>query len=215
MSLGIEDRCRQIQRSLAKLALYTNPKDVPFENGLYFFYEKGETSKHSPLRRIVRIGNHPHSQNNLKGRLYNHYCGGKNGSVFRKFLGGALIRKLYSKNPCLKHWEKQDAPTCSRCKQTEGKINNLLKNNFSFHCVNINDKQLRNKMEKILIATISSCQICSKPAKKWLGSYAYSDKVKYSGLWNSNHIKDETCIITKSGLDKFKKLVVLTQKNFK
>ena len=72
------------------------PSDVPFTTGLYFFYERGEKSDHGTAGRVVRIGNHPHSRNRLIGRLSDHYrtaSNAKNGSVFRRYLGGALIRR--------------------------------------------------------------------------------------------------------------------------
>ena len=97
-----EELCEQINNMLRVLPLDSSPSEVPFNNGLYFFYEKGEISKHAPEGRIVRIGNHPRSQDNLKRRLRMHYSEGKNGSVFRKFLGGAILRKTDPSSACLK-----------------------------------------------------------------------------------------------------------------
>ena len=49
----------------------------------------------------MRVGNHPRSDGTLVRRLRQHYKGHKNGSVFRKFLGGALMRSEDPSHPCL------------------------------------------------------------------------------------------------------------------
>jgi hypothetical protein len=63
-----EQFCRQIHQMLEQLPILRNPSRIHFENGLYFFYEDGETSSPASSRRIVRIGNHTRSQNTLKKR---------------------------------------------------------------------------------------------------------------------------------------------------
>ena len=102
--INSSESCRLIHRALEKLPEYVKPSEVPFANGLYFFYEQGENSDHGTTGRIVRIGNHPHSQNRLKGRLSDHYkhtTNAKNGSVLRRYMGGALIRRQDPNSPCL------------------------------------------------------------------------------------------------------------------
>jgi hypothetical protein len=88
-----EASCKKVNEWLEALPEFKNPSQVPFMNGLYFFYEDGETSGHSLNGRIVRIGNHHRKQDGLKKRLNMHYRGSKNSSVFRKFLGGAIMRR--------------------------------------------------------------------------------------------------------------------------
>lgn len=214
--MSTDNLCCQIQKMLLKSPSYYSPEEVPFNNGLYFFYEDGETSKHSPRGKVIRIGNHPRVQNRLIGRLQDHYYGGKNGSVFRKLLGGALIRRANSKDLCLKHWEEQDSPTCPKCKPVEKKVSKLMRDKFKFRCVHIKNKKLRNRMEKILIATLSLCPACSNSTKKWLGRYANSkkDKVRKFGLWNSQYAGEEKYIITESELKEIKQLVKSTIKEF-
>src|SRR5659263_695293 len=75
------------------MEVHSDPDEVPFNNGLYFFYEEAEKSSHDNLARIVRVGNHPRSQDRLCGRLWDHYSPNKNFSVFRRLLGGALLRR--------------------------------------------------------------------------------------------------------------------------
>lgn len=203
---SVEEICRYVHELLDTLPVYTKPNQVPFTNGLYFFYEKGEVSIHAPNGRIVRLGNHPYSSNGLIRRLQLHYSGNKNSSVFRKFLGGALMRRANPDHPCLLHWEKQGEPTCQLCKGVEKDVSNLLRSNFYFRCVKIEDMVLRNSLERKLIATISLCKIC-KPSNSWLGRYAYSDVVRSSGLWNTDYVYDRSLIMGAKDLDKLRNLI--------
>ncbi len=177
---------------LSSLPLLGHPDDVPVSNGLYFFYQQGELSAHGGPR-IVRVGNHPRSQDGLVRRLQRHYSGSKNGSVFRKFLGGALMRRRDSGHPCLQpgpgtgHWERQDAKTCEVCRPIEREVSSLLRDEFRFRVVRVVDRGFRNLMERKLIAYLSACPHCG-PSENWLGRYAYSKKVVPSGLWNSQYV---------------------------
>jgi len=214
-----EGKCEYIAKLLETLPILHSPSDVPFLNGLYFFYEKGEVSNHAPKGRIVRIGNHPRSQDGLKKRLQMHYSGNKNSSVFRKFLGGAIMRKQNPNNPCLLprqgegHWEKQNLHTCKKCKPIEKEVKALLRNNFWFRCLEIKDRSLRNSLEKQLVATISLCPLC-KPSRSWLGNFAYSENIRESGLWNSDFVFEKGYLINDHDLKTLSKLVAATMSNF-
>jgi hypothetical protein len=212
MTRGVapEEACKAIHEALETLPLHTSPGQVPFADGLYFFYEEGEASRHGPEGRIVRVGNHPRSQGGLVRRLRLHYSGNKNSSVFRKFLGGALLRRANPAFPCLTpapgkgHWEKQDAKTCAGCRPTEARVSNLLRQRLRFRCVFVPDMEERNKLEALLVATLAACQVCC-PSPSWLGQHAYSGKVRASGLWNSQYVGGAT--IGPSDLRRFQALV--------
>jgi len=47
----------------------------------------------------------------------------------------------------------------------------------------------RNEMERKLVATLARCHECS-PSESWLGRWAYSKKVRRSGMWNSEFVDD-------------------------
>jgi hypothetical protein len=215
MRLSTDELCQLVHSTLEKLPELRVPDDVDFLNGLYFFYQKGEASPHASKGRIVRVGNHPRSDDGLKRRLEMHYEGSKNSSVFRKFLGGAILRKDDAKDPCLMpapgqgHWERQHAPTCMRCSLVEGKVSQLLQREFSFRCLEIRDRATRNRLEGQLIATLSLCHNC-EPSDGWLGKYAYSDIVKRSGLWNSQHVFDQALLLSHSDLTLLSELVSST-----
>ena len=212
-----KEACRQIHSALVELPLLVSPADVPFGDGLYFFYEDGETSEHAPDGRVVRVGNHPHSDGSLRKRLAQHFSGRKNGSVFRKFLGGALLRRRDPDCPCLApapgkgHWELQDAKTCPRCQPLEADVSALLRTSFRFRCVMIEDRPERNELEELLIATLDACPVC-RASPSWLGHYAYSDKVKTSGLWNSRGVGGPA--ISRHQLERFQNLARASRKKF-
>ena len=44
---GAEEACHQIHSALRALPLLGSPAEVPFRDGLYFFYEDGERSEHA------------------------------------------------------------------------------------------------------------------------------------------------------------------------
>ena len=96
-----EKVCVVVHERLLSLPEFEDPNEVPITDGLYFFYEDSEYSPHAYSGRIVRVGNHPRSDGRLVGRLWDHYRGGKNGSVFRRYLGGALMRDEDPQHPCL------------------------------------------------------------------------------------------------------------------
>ena len=77
-----------------KLIRYSYPfgsKGFPI-NGVYIFFEKGETITTPDgriLDRIVRVGTHK-KDDNLYKRLTQHFTGNITSSIFRKDIGGAL-----------------------------------------------------------------------------------------------------------------------------
>ena len=156
------------------------------------------------------MGNHPRSPGGLVRRLRLHYSGSKNSSVFRKFLGGALLRRGNPAEPCLSpgpgkgHWEKQDSRACPLCKPTEAQVSQLLRQRFTFRCVRIPDRDERNRLEGLLVATLAACDVC-RPSLSWLGRCAYNEKVRASGLWNSEYVGGTT--IDEPTLGRFQALV--------
>jgi len=183
--------CEEIHSHLRPLPEFRSVREVPFDNGLYFWFEAGEFCSHyNGEPRIVRVGNHPHSQNGLKNRLRNHYSGTKNGSVFRKSIGGALLRLRDEASACLApgpglgHWEKQDSKPCIECAPLEKEVSRILREKFFFKCVRIDDKALRNFLERVTIRDLSACPNC-QASNNWLGRLAYNQDVRRSGMWNS------------------------------
>ena len=193
-SVAAPERCARIHAALAALPSFREPSRYLPSDGLYFFYESGEENAHDRGPRVVRVGNHPRSTGGLHNRLRNHFSGSKNASVFRKFLGGALMRSDDSGHPCLQpgpgqgHWEKQDARTCDQCRSVEARVDRLLREHFRFRCVAISDMTERNRMEEGLVTSLAACPLC-RASPHWLGIHAYNPNVKESGLWNSDYVR--------------------------
>jgi hypothetical protein len=61
-------------------------------------------------------------------------------------------------------------------------------------------------MEEKLIATVSLCPVC-KPSEGWLGKYAYSEKVRSSGLWNSSYVFESEKRLNANDLKKLQELI--------
>jgi len=228
------DICPEIHRICDVLPTYKDPSEVPFDNGLCLFYEKGEVTEHAPNGRIVRVENHKPPES-LRSRLALDYFGDKNSSEFRKLLGGAILRKEIpdpletdiDSLECLNtmaglsgHWVT-DEPTCEKCRPIEAKISDLLKSNFRFHCIEIEDKKLRNTFERKLIATISLCPCppAGKPSESWLGRFSYDMTVASFGLWNYEYVAEEGFLsrglLNEEELKILENLVTSTLKNKK
>ena len=195
-TLSPADACRTVHQLLSTLPVFTAPKEVPFQDGLYFFYQSSEKSLHGVGGRVVRVGNHPRADGGLKRRLQQHYSGSKNGSVFRRFLGGALLRRAAPGSPCLSpgpgqgHWEQQDERCCDSCRDVEKEVSAILRASFHFRCISVRDRTVRNHLEALLIATLAACPTCM-PSPSWLGLDAYSKVLRRSGLWNSQHVDSD------------------------
>ena len=206
--------CGTVHELLRSLPLVEQPSEVSITDGLYFFYEDGESSSHALEGRVVRVGNHPRSDGTLVRRLRDHYRGGKNGSVFRKLLGGGLMRADDFEHPCLApgpgqgHWEKQNERPCERCRPVEHRVSRLLATSFRFRCVAIPSRIERNRFEALLIASLSSCPVCG-PSCGWLGRFAYSEVVRTTGMWNSQFVGGEP--ITADDLRRFARHVASTR----
>jgi hypothetical protein len=210
------DPCGHVHELLSRLPFFQSPHAIKLSRGLYFFYEKDENTAHVRDGRVVRIGNHPQAEDGLVQRLQNHYrssFGAKNGSVFRRYIGGALIRKSDPDSACLApdpglgHWEKQNAPTCNQCTPFEKEVTRYIGQAMKFRCVQIGEKLERNVFEKLLVATIAQCAVC-QPSAGWLGKFSYSSNVQKTGLWNSDYVNGPT--ITESEMQRFSELVMST-----
>lgn len=164
---------------------YNEINNIPFNNGIYVVFEKGE--KYKGLERIVRIGTHD-SDDRLKLRLKDHFLRkNKDGSIFRKNIGKALLNK--GNDSYLKIWtldsskpDNKKLINSEKQKMIEDSVSEYLQNDFSFTCFRVDDKKLRLRLEKGLISTLNSHKDFYS-SEDWLGQYSPVDKIKKSGLW--------------------------------
>ena len=148
----------------------------------------------------------------------------KDRSVFRKNIGRALLNRENS--PYLKIWNKDLIPKKNREKysqlrniqkekEIENQVTTILRNNFSFKFIVVeNESERMNSegLERKLIGTISNCSLC-KPSNNWLGQFSPKKEIRQSGLWLIQHLNSSSM----SGGEKiiFEKSVNLTlPKNF-
>lgn len=164
--------------------------EIPFENGIYIMFERGESLY--GIDRIVRIGTH-NKQNNLKQRLENHFIReNSDGSIFRKNIGKAFLSK--SDDQYLRIWEldtskpqikQQYVDSIDIRKETalEKEISNYMRNNISFTCFPVDTEDERIKLEEAIIATLNNAPTF-RAGTNWLGNDSPIPEIKNSGLWN-------------------------------
>lgn len=159
---------------------------IPFEDGVYFFFEEGE--RYKGLDRIVRVGSH-RASGRLKGRLRDHYKPNKDGSIFRKNIGRAILN--YDKDTYLDIWEINFSKCDSRVyhirdkekeKVLEERITKYLDDKFSFACIKIEDKEERLRFEDGIIALLNKTEDF-QPSNRWSGRFSPYEEIRKSGLW--------------------------------
>jgi len=214
MDIDTSKECAWLHNILESCPLIAYPFDLeklPL-NGIYFFYEKGETNAHNGNLGIVRVGTH--KSNNFRSRISEHYLmdgmktfdenspAPKDRSIFRKKLGRALLNKM--KPAYLPIWEKDFTTKVERAKyknkrdialeiQVENQTTKILRNNFSFRFIEIADQEQRmgkKGIESRLIGTLSHCRLC-KPSSQWLGNFSPKKQIQESGLWLIQHLSSD------------------------
>ncbi len=191
----------EIYALISRLPRYSYLTDARFlpNNGIYFFFEKGENRIGSG-ERLVRVGTH-RGQDRLKKRLNYHFKGTRDTSVFRKHIGGAIINKQELGEKRLRNWYSNEG---SPDTEMEKKVSLTLQDNFSFTCLEVTSDVERLSLEEGLIALFAS-DMKEKPSSGWLGHYAASKRIRQSGLWNSEHVDGKP--LTMKQLQQFKELV--------
>ena len=176
------------------------------KRGIYFFMESGEVRTDTGTGlRIVRVGTHAlktGSKTKLWNRLYQHKgvasSGGGNhrGSIFRRIVGAALIERDGLDYPS---WGKGDsAPREIRKREQplERMVSTVI-GDMPFLWLAVEDEagrsSLRGYIERNAIALLSNWgkQPTDPPSTSWLGHLSDREKVRASGLWNSNHVNED------------------------
>ena len=182
------------------------------ERGVYFFFEPGEerTTTGSGLR-CVRVGTHALKSGGkatLWNRLRQHRgkvsgrnpgSGNHRGSVFREHIGTALIDRDNWSDEVAGYWGGSNAPRS--IKEAEMPLEQAISKyigSMPFLWLEIDDEpgpeSLRGYIERNSIALLSNFHNGSNPidppSNTWLGKWAKNEKVRSSGLWNSNHVDE-------------------------
>lgn len=156
------------------------PCNPPKQMGIYIMVDNIE-------KRIVRVGK---AEKSLYKRLREHFVKeDKDHSILRKHIGRAILNK---RGNSLTLWETKGTAD----KTIEQQVSNYLKDNISIYVIPLSDLTETRKLEKILIEILSKHNtlhnyVTNTPiqSKNWLGNYG-TDKVKKSGLWNDEFVRD-------------------------
>ncbi|WP_050740165.1 DUF6884 domain-containing protein [Acetobacterium bakii] len=185
--LNKEADCFTLHKLFAGAKRYSHDQidTIPFKNGIYIVFEKGEI--YNGVDRIVRVGTHD-SEDRLKARLKDHFVReNKDGSIFRKNIGKAILNK--KNDSYLDIWTMDTSKSENRIfinkkKQSdiEKEVSEYLRENFSIMCFQVDDKEQRLKLEKGIIATLNS-QSDFDSSENWLGGHSTVNKLRDSGLW--------------------------------
>lgn len=207
------DQCRWLHEQLRAVPAIRFPFDpaaLP-ENGIYFFYEDGETDGHgSEEPRIVRVGSH--RDGNFRSRVADHYLFGgrqlklhvdkpapKDRSIFRKNIGRSLLAQ--ARDPYLEIWNIDFTTVRNRRvyagqrniakeREIEEEVTRLLREAFSFRYLTLDSALPRlgkDGLESALIGTVAICHRCN-PSGSWLGHHSPIAKIRQSGLWQIQHL---------------------------
>lgn len=186
-SLQMIEEVYALIRLLPRLNHRTLRKQLP-ANGIYVFFERGEVVqwRSRVIDRIVRVGTH-RGDGRFRTRIRQHYGkvrslgGNKNSSVFRKHVGGALLRKANPHDPRLEEWLAQGGPSFN---EVEELVSRALREGFTFSCFRVDSPGERLALERGLIALFASYPL-GQPSADWLGLYAADERLRRSGLWNT------------------------------
>lgn len=169
---------------------WSDIKSLPFNNGIYIMFEKGE--HYNELDRIVRVGTH-RADNRLINRIQNHFVNeNKDGSIFRKNIGRALLHRY--NDPYEEIWELDTSSPEIKAKyedklnleyksQIEKQVTSYLQNNISFVCFQVESEAGRLRLEEGIISTLVHSEDF-KSSSEWLGLHSPKESIAKSGLWN-------------------------------
>ncbi len=176
------------------------------KRGVYFFMESGENRADSGTgSRLVRVGTHalkPGSGTTLWNRLSQHKgqvrSGGGNhrGSIFRLIVGTALIDRDGIECSTWDNRRGTAPPEARQCEQPlEMAVSNVI-GEMPFLWLGVDDApgpaSLRGYIERNAIALLSNYdkRPIDPPSRSWLGCHCNRERVRDSGLWNSNHVDE-------------------------
>ncbi len=174
--------------------------------GVYFFFEPNELRAVDARARIVRVGTHaltPGSRTTLWQRLAQHRgtkrtaSGNHRGSIFRLLVGAALT----AQSPALACPTWGSGSSAERSireneRHLEAAVSEYI-GRMKVLWLPVEDKpgpdSARGYIEKNTIALLSNFgrSPIDPPSANWLGHYCPREKIRRSGLWNSNHVDED------------------------
>lgn len=189
----VTERIYDLVLQLPRFDFQSMENQVP-PDGIYAFFERSETVSMdcASYPRVTRIGTHI-KPGRLPQRVQQHFGnkrslgGSKNASVFRKHLGGAILRRNNPNDHRIEGWITQGGPSI---REIEEEVSRILRMEFSFVCIPINEYEDRKRLSRGLIALLSHLPV-GAPSENWLGNFAAAKEIRSSGLWNVEHVHAE------------------------
>ncbi|MTI80846.1 MAG: hypothetical protein FH758_08180 [Firmicutes bacterium] len=202
----ILDMLRQRVGGYRYLRSCTGRMDWP-KQGVYFFFEPGETRVSSDAVRVVRVGTHAVSEGSkttLWNRLITHRgttsgTGNHRGSIFRLHVGTALLATGEYPHTVRGSWGKgSSAPKEVKLVESglEQKVSKYI-GSMPFLWVRVEDvagkNSLRKYIERNAVALLSNVvnKKQDQPSANWLGHHCLHQDVQLSGLWNVDHVYED------------------------
>lgn len=179
------------------------------DRGVYFFFANDEWREGGSSLRITRIGTHAltdGSSTTLWNRLIAHRGynrgsfpngGNQRGSVFRRIVGESIIKKkdLDDEFP---HWSEGSSASRDIREneyEMEKRVSSYIRD-LPFLWLKVNDEPSpssdRGYIERNSISLISNYRKDPIDPRDddWLGYHSPKEKIKRSGLWNSDHVTE-------------------------
>jgi hypothetical protein len=173
--------------------------------GVYFFMEQGEVRSNSgDGPRIVRVGTHAlkaDSKTKLWTRLSQHRgqastgTGNHRGSIFRLIVGASLMERNGYTCPTWGDKKSVTAEIKNGEISLESEVSKVI-GAMPFLWLSVDDQpgaeSVRGFIERNSIALLSNYgkETLDAPSSSWLGLQCDREKVRRSGLWNSNHVDE-------------------------
>jgi hypothetical protein len=220
----LSELCKWLHEQLERLppnAFPFVPTELP-DNGIYFFYERGEYWGHGGTKpRVVRVGTH--RDGNFRSRIAEHFLlderkmrftrdqsAPHDRSIFRKNIGCSLLNR--TSDPYLPVWELDFMKRAVCVKyghlrdigkevEIEREVTRILRESLSFSCIEVVeevDRMGNEGLERALIGTLAGCRNCRSSAQ-WLGNYSPKSQVRESGLWLVQHLKAAPLSLVQQG----------------
>ncbi|MBP6965142.1 MAG: hypothetical protein KBC96_12125 [Armatimonadetes bacterium] len=174
--------------------------------GVYFFFEKGQVRSDTGVGlRVVRVGTHAlkaNSATTLWSRLRAHRgracsgAGNHRASVFRLLVGQAVASR---DGVSCGSWGR-NVPRQERNREEEIELERLVSlyiGGMPFLWLEADDApgpdSVRGYIERNAIALLSNFgkEELDPPSDGWLGRNCPKERIRSSGLWNSNHVDED------------------------
>lgn len=176
------------------------------QRGVYFFREHGEIRSDSGSGpRIVRVGTHAlktGAKSTLWGRLGQHKgqvrsgAGNHRGSIFRLVVGTALIKRDGLEYPTWGRGSNAPSEVREGEKLLERRVSEVI-GNMPVLWLAVEDQpgpgSMRGFIERNSISLLSNHakSAIDPPSTSWLGHDCNREKMRSSGMWNTNHVDEQ------------------------